>query len=182
VWPLKREQTIAVSALALAFLACAAVPALTVFNRLDALQDLSDRQDDLSRLVARSRSRLGISGLRENATAPATAFLVAPTTGLAGADFQAYVERLANRHAALVSIAIRPTSRDDPPDAIRIEASLDISLASLQALLYQLESGVPYVFVESMSVRSETNGAPSSADDPLRVTLVLRSIWHRSAV
>ena len=88
--------------------------------------------------------------------------------------------RLADQHAALVSFGMQASAGEEVADAVRIEASLDISLRALQVLLYQLESGTPYVFVESMTVRPSAS-AGAVANAPLRVTLGLRALWRRSA-
>jgi len=176
----QREQMIAIAALVVFVGACATFVTWSLRSRSAALQELSDGQDVLSRLQSRS-PRAGSAAGGQGMVAPKEAFLDAPTPGLAGADLQAYVERLANEHAALVSFAIQPSLRDDAPGTVRIEASLDISLNDLQVLLYRLESGTPYVFVEAMTVRSATAAARSGSPDSLRVTLGLRALWRRPA-
>jgi general secretion pathway protein M len=179
---LTREQSIAVALLGVLLVACVASVVLTLAVRADAVQELSDRQDVLSRLEARARAGSQTGGATRVAAAPAQAFLAASTPGLAGAELQAYIARLADRHAALVSFGTEVSTGEDAADVVRIEASLDISLSALQVLLYQLESGTPYVFVESMTVRPATSaGAGGTENAPLRVTLGLRALWRRSA-
>ncbi len=177
---LNREQTMALAALCVLLVACVSSVVLTLRLRDDAAQDLSDREDVLSRLEARARSRSETHGETRVAAAPARAFLDASTSGLAGAELQAYMARLADQHAALVSFGMQASAGEEVADAVRIEASLDISLRALQVLLYQLESGTPYVFVESMTVRPSAS-AGAVANAPLRVTLGLRALWRRSA-
>jgi general secretion pathway protein M len=178
----EREQTMAVAALCVLLSACVSSVVLTLAVRADAVQELSDRQDVLSRLEARARSGSQTHGETRVAAAPARAFLDASTPGLAGAELQAYIARLADRHAALVSFGTQVSAGEDTADVVRIEASLDISLPALQVLLYQLESGTPYVFVESMTVRPATSAGAGGAENvPLRVTLGLRALWRRSA-
>jgi hypothetical protein len=95
---------------------------------------------------------------------------------------QSYVARLADQHAALVSFGTQPSVGEEAADDVRIEASMDISLRSLQVLLYQLETGTPYVFLESMTIHSTSPAAAGDAEDaPLRVTLGLRALWRRRA-
>jgi general secretion pathway protein M len=177
---LGREQLIAVAALGLLVLACSAAVAFTLSIRADAAQELAERQDLLARLEARAGMRPDARDPSKPAAAPAEAFLDAPTLGLAGADLQAYVARLADRHAALVSFGQQASAGEDALNIVRIEASLDIKLPALQVLLYQLETSTPYVFVESMTVRS-TNAVPSgdAENQTLRVTLGLSAFWRR---
>ena len=90
--------------------------------------------------------------------------------------------RLAGQHAVLVSFVTQSQAGDDAADSVRIEASLEVALGPLQNLLYQLETGTPYVFVESMTVRPVTAAVTGSAENaPLRVTLGLRALWRRRA-
>jgi hypothetical protein len=177
-----REQGIAIGALALLLIACASSLALSLEVRSEAAQELSDRQDTLSRLEARSQSSANPRSPTKATIAPPQAFLDAPTAGLAGADLQSYVARLADQHAALVSFGTQPSVGEEAADDVRIEASMDISLRSLQVLLYQLETGTPYVFLESMTIHSTSPAAAGDAEDaPLRVTLGLRALWRRRA-
>ena len=177
---LGREQLVAVAALGLFVLACSAAVGVTLSIRADAAQELSERQDMLARLEARTGTRGHAQSESKAPQAPPEAFLDAPTLGLAGADLQAYVARLANRHASLVSFGQGASSGEDALDVVRIEASLDIKLPALQVLLYQLESSTPYVFVESMTVHSP-NTAPSgdAENQTLRVSLGLYAFWRR---
>jgi hypothetical protein len=71
--------------------------------------------------------------------------------------------------------------RKGEPEAIRVQATLETSLTSMQALVYQLETGTPYVVLESLSVQAAAGGPPSAAaaDPPLRAVLVLRALWRR---
>jgi hypothetical protein len=177
-----REQMIALGALALLLIACTAGVGLSLKSRLDAAQDLSDKQDLLARLEARAKSRPDQHAAATPTAAPPEAFLDAPTAGLASAGLQAHVARLAEAHATLVSFGVQNSTSEDAADAVRIEASMDIGLRELQVLLYDLESGTPYVFVELMTVRTTTPVGEAATEDPqLRVTLGLRALWRRKA-
>jgi general secretion pathway protein M len=176
---LDRQQLVAVAALALLLFACAASVTLTLAIRADAAYELSERQSALERLQARVRPQGEAGPQGKAATAPAQAFLAAATPGLAAAELEAYVARLADRNAALVSFGTQAAAREEAAGVVRIEASLDISLSALQGLLYQLESGTPYVFVDSMTVRSPVVAAEGRGNEALRVTLGLHALWRR---
>jgi general secretion pathway protein M len=50
----------------------------------------------------------------------------------------------------------------------------------LQAVLYRLESGTPYVFVDTLIVQLPGGGTQRAVEDPLlRITLGLRSLWRQ---
>src|SRR6516164_7421085 len=97
---------------------------------------------------------------RSNGVAPPTAFLEAPTQGIASAKLQAYLAQLADaQHAGLLSSGGEAAKRDEPPDTIRLQATLEMNLKALQAMLYQLESGTPYVFVDALTVQPASTTA-----------------------
>jgi general secretion pathway protein M len=175
---LDREQLISVGALAALLLVFAVATMVCLQTRSDAAQELDERSETLARLEARAKS---IGDAQARKVAPAAAFLDAQTQGLAGSQLQAHLLQMAGAdHAVLISAGIQPAKREDPPDSIRLQATLDANLLSLQTLLYQLESGTPYIFVESLAV--QPLGAKSEhAEDPLlRISLGLRAVWRRS--
>jgi general secretion pathway protein M len=176
---LDREQLLSTGALGALLLICAIATTASFQMRSDAVQSLAERGELLSRLEARAKAS-NDARARSGAVAPA-AFLDAPTQGLAGAQLQARLEQMAAvHHAVLISSSIEPAKREDPPDSIRLQVTLDVNLQALQTLLYQLESGTPYVFVESLAV--QVSGATSQrvAEDPLlRTSFGLRAVWRR---
>jgi hypothetical protein len=176
---LDREQAISVAVLALLFLLCVSVMGLLLQARSDAAREASERREILARLEAKLRT---ISS-RPTAAAPATALLDASTQGLASAQLQSYLARLADDHrASLVSSGGEVAKRDDAPDTIRLQATLDMNLKALRTFLYQLESGMPYVFVDALTVQPAGAVAGRAVEDPLlRTTLSLRAFWRRGA-
>jgi general secretion pathway protein M len=174
---LDREQAVAVAALALLLLTCVCTSGLLLQMRFDAARELAERRELLSRLETRVRADAG----RPVAAAPPSAFLDAPTQGLANAALQAYLAQLAElQHAGLISSGGEAAKRDEAPDTIRLQATLDMNLKALRALLYQLESGTPYVFVDALTVQPASATAGRAVEDPLlRATLSLRAFWRR---
>jgi len=177
---LDREQTISVAVLALLLLACAGAVQLSMQARSDAMQEFIERREMVARLEARLRTD------RPNrlvATAPPTAFLDAPTQGLAGAQLQAHLAQTAGaQQAGLISSGLEAAKREDTPDTIRLQATMEIGLSALQAILYQLESGTPYVFVEALTVQPAGAATGRPAEDPLlRATLIVRAFWRKGA-
>jgi general secretion pathway protein M len=177
-----REALLSVAALGGLLFVCANAIGFSWQARSDAAREFDMRSALLSQLEAHaaSRNKARLSG----AAAPAAAFLTAPTQGLAGAQLQAYLQKVAGtHHATLISSGTEATRHEDQPDSIRLQATLDADLQSLQALLYQLESATPYVFVDSLNVQIPGVNAQHAVEDPLlRVTLGLRAVWRREAV
>jgi hypothetical protein len=178
---LDREQIISVGALAALLLVCTGTMGLSLQARSNAAQEVAERRELLSRLEVRAKARSDARA--QPGAAPAAAFLEAATQGLAVAQLQAHLAQTAEiHHSVLVSSGIEPAKRDDPAESIRLQATLEMSLQALQAFIYHLESGTPYVFVEQLSVQLGGTASRRAVEDPLlRVTLGLRAIWRRGA-
>ena len=176
---LDREQAVSVAALALLLSLCVYVVGLLLQVRADAVSEASERREMLSRLEAKFQT----SSNRPATAAPPTAFLDASTQGLASAQLQSYLAQLASdQNASLVSSGGEAAKRDDVPDTIRLQATLDLNLKGLRALLYQLETGTPYVFVDALTIQPAGADAGRAAEDPLlRTTLSLRAFWRRGS-
>ncbi len=175
---LDREQAISIAALVLLVLACAGAVELSFQARSGAVDEFTDRRETLARLEAKARTKTPGSAA---AVAPPAAFLDAPTQGLAGAQLQAYLAQVTSAHeAALVASGLEQAKREDAPDTIRLQATLEVGLKSLQAILHQLETGTPYIVVEALAVQPAGAAAGRPVEDPLlRTTLALRAFWRR---
>ena len=173
-----RELLLSLGAVGGMLVVCVSVLGFSLQARVEAAQERDARSEVLSQLEAHLKARDGRP--KSGAVAPAAAFLSAPTQGLAGAQFEAYLQQTAAaQHATVISSGLDPTRHDDRPDSIRLQVTLDMNLEALQRMLYQLESGTPYVFVDSLSVQIPGTGAHRAVEDPLlRVTLGLRAIWQ----
>lgn len=180
MFKLQREQVIAMGAAGIVLLGCALGMALSIKERTSALHELADRQETLSRLQVQERQRSDAQGWSVSGTAPVAAFLNAPTPGLAGAQLQAYFAGIATeQQAALISSAVEPATRDEALASIRMQATLELGIKSLQAMLHQLESGTPYVFVEAFKVHPSTTTQGGAEDPVLRLSLDVRALWRR---
>ncbi|CCE11228.1 exported hypothetical protein [Bradyrhizobium sp. STM 3843] len=177
---LNREQLLALGAFCALLVICALVIANALLAWAEATQARDDRRDQLASL----RSRVGGVAKQRQQTqtiaAPAPAFLDAATSGLATAQFQAYLSQLiTDQKAVLVSSGIQPAEREDKSDAIRLQVALTATIPALQALLYRLESGTPYVFVDSLSLQLGGSTERNTADPVLKVTLTVHAFWRR---
>jgi general secretion pathway protein M len=177
---LDREQTLSVGALAALLLVCFGLTGFSLQMRANAAQELAEHHELLSRLEVRAKARRAARA-QSGAAAPSAAFLDGPTQGLAVAQLQAHLAQMAEaHHAVLVSSGIEPAKHEDPQDSIRLQATLEMSLTAVQAFLYQLESGTPYVLVDQLAIQLAGAAAQRALEDPLlRITLGLRAIRRR---
>jgi general secretion pathway protein M len=183
---LSREKYLALAGLFAFVLVGAIAPVMALLARADAEQALSDQRDILSRLVgAKQHGNKQIQDAAQLAEAPPEAFLKAQTAGLAIAQLEAYFSTLAQtNHASLVSVSAQPADQSDAPDIVRIQVNIDVAYDALQPLLYKLETGAPYVFVDSLRLRSETLSANKGRQSalPMKATLGLKAIWRSSSI
>lgn len=66
--------------------------------------------------------------------------------------------------------------KDDAPDGwVGLIVSSEIDQAALQPLLYDIEAGMPFLFVEQLSVQAPQGG---SEDSRLRIVLTVSGQWE----
>jgi len=175
---LSREQIVAVGALAGLLLGCLCLIGFSVQARMNTATLVEGQRELLTRLSGAKPGSL-VRGVEYSA--PDTAFIEAPTQGVAAAKLQTYLtETISREQATLISSGVEQGARTDAADAIRIQASVTASLNSLQRILYNFETATPYVFVDALTVQPADNSDPRVVDESkLRVTMKLRAIWRR---
>ena len=97
----EREVLLSLGAVGAVLVVCMSVLGISVQARFEAAQELAARSAVLSQLEAHVKAR--DARPRSGAVAPVAALLTAPTQGLAGAQFQAYLQQLAAaQHATVI--------------------------------------------------------------------------------
>ncbi|MFG1479811.1 type II secretion system protein GspM [Xanthobacter sp. V4C-4] len=117
-------------------------------------------------------------------------FLDGPTLTIAGASLMQRLSGAVARfggHIASSHVELQGTPFG--PDFVAVSASLDIAQDEFQKLLYDLEAGMPFLFVGQLAVRPERTetgppggeGATGAADpERLQVTLTVYGQWRRT--
>src|SRR5205085_3798300 len=106
-------------------------------------------------LLARlSRAGAAVAGGSERSgQAPPAAFIEAASYGHAGAELQAHLSRTALGDGAFVMSAGVEQETKGEPDSVRVQATLEATFPAVQALLYHLETGTPYLAVETLTLQ-----------------------------
>ena len=176
---LTRAHAAALAALGVLIALCTIAVGTTLVMRSQARDELDDKRAAFTRFVRLPAGAGGGAAARVG-QAPAAAFIDAPTQGQAGAQLETYLARLAREQGAAVMSSGVEGERKGEPDAIRVQATIETTLRPMQVLLHRLETGTPYVVVESLSVQPSASGQRAAAEDgPLRVVVVLRGLWRR---
>lgn len=158
------------------------MPVIALRLRADAIDALSDKQQSLAKLVAAHRRPTGKGANDQIGKAPASAFVAAPTIGLASAQLESYLSKLVlTEHGSLVSSGVQQTDRAAAGESVRVQMIVDIAYEALQKFLYEAETGTPYVFVDSMAVKAQKKSTPAlGAQSPnMRVTINFQAFWRR---
>ena len=101
-------------------------------------------------------------------------FLDAPTITLAGANLQQLVENaVAASGGRLASSQVEVGARGDEK-RVSLQAELTIAQADMQKLIFDLETGRPYLFIESFEAKSAEKADVASA---MHVALTLSGQW-----
>jgi general secretion pathway protein M len=121
---------------------------------------------------------------KSSASAPAgdtdrvnSPFLEGRTAALAGAGLQQHIERVvADVGGALTSSEINLDESESKTRFLRLSVSAEMTQLALQSLLYNLEAGVPYLFVNSFE--AQTPEASDASNGRVRVTMNVSGQWE----
>ena len=153
----------------------------TVSSLLDLYAALGASQEMLAHLdrqLQRSASSHGAAG----SAIDGPPFLSGKTITVAGAALQERVEAAVKRAGGnVLSSQIDLQGPRAAEGFVGLTESLEIGQASLQSLLYDLEAGMPYLFVENLEIQ-----APQVFDEPegnrMRVLIGVSGQWRELSV
>lgn len=162
----------------LAFLIALVIFAVAmVSNLLDAYLALGESRETLAHLERQSQ-RAALGGSSSAAAADALPFLSGKTVTVAGAALQERVETAVKKAGGnVVSSQIDLQVPGASEGFVGLTESLEIQQEALQSLLFDLEAGMPYLFVESLAIQSpRAFGEAESAR--MRVLIEVTGQWR----
>ncbi len=129
------------------------------------------RLDQLSRRSPRLPSRTSDEAVR-------SLFLSGHTMTIAAATLEQRVKETVERSGgALTSSQVEPDGPDAKDGFVRLTASIEVDQSAIQAILYEIEAGTPYLFVDKLSIQSpEDFGEPETGR--FRMTLAVVGQWR----
>jgi general secretion pathway protein M len=165
-------------------LACylGAVIALSV-SSLWLVNDLMVRSEEIAGAQAQFEqlsSHFRVALQQSTGTGTRMPFLDGRTVTIAGAGLQERLDvAVANAGGALVSSQVDLDGPEAKNGFVGLTASVEIGQPELQSLLYDLEAGMPYLFVDKLSIQSpEQFGEPQTGR--MRMTLSVTGQWRGS--
>ena len=111
------------------------------------IQRYEARRDDIGALKS------ALARLRADRTAAAT-FIRAKNPSLAAANIQGRLSRLVAAHKGkMTSAQPVPTGKKETFQRVSVRARMSLSTDGLRRVLYRLESGKPYLFLDNVIIR-----------------------------
>lgn len=164
------------------------LPALLLtFSALQALEAEDNR-------VLAQEKEFQLTTLMRRLTAPAKdgkpldlsrIYIAADTATLAGANLQKLVvQSVTGASGKIIETSVLDASEDQTNQAqqtVGIHASFDINNDGLLSVLRGLESGLPLVFVDRISIRRLPGDTDSGSSDMLRVDVAVSARWKAAS-
>jgi general secretion pathway protein M len=149
------------------------------------IADILDRRDDLANsedLLDRLKGRSGKSGnpLAAGPTRTGSPYLEGPTLTVAGASLlQRVTGAITQAGGTVQSSQINIEGNQGKDGFIGLLISCEADQPGLQKILYDLEAGMPFLFVDQLDVQmSQTAAANESAPARARIILGVSGQWQ----
>lgn len=157
-----------------AVIALIVVTFLTLSGLSDAYADYSAASVRLAALEGHGKS----GGQSDEEEASRSPFLEGPTVTIAGADLQ---QRIVSAVTAVggnvLSSQIDLQGSQAKEGYVVLTASCELSQSALQPLLYDIEAGMPFLFVEQLVVQAPQAGGDSE-DKHMRIQIDVAGQWQ----
>jgi general secretion pathway protein M len=159
-------------------IAVVAPVAVSFTEQSDEIEQSRDQLAQYRALIASRpalEARLATIGRRD---ASMSGLLQGNSTALAAANMQELVTSMVHRHGGQVrSVQNLPASSTGGLEKVEVQYELSLPLASLKSVIYQLETGQPFLYLDQMDVHPEESAAldgPMRAPSDLHVELLVR--------
>ncbi len=176
---ISRRQALAVVSYLGVVIAFLAISLVLIADLRDKAAEIEAAQARLDQLSERSRTSLSAS-IASNAGVSGSPFLDGKTITIAGAALQQRIETaVAKAAGALVSSQVELDRPDAKNGFVGLTASMEVSQPAVQTILYDIEAGMPYLFVDKLSIQSpEVFG--ESETGRMRMTVGVVGQWRSS--
>ncbi len=114
-----------------------------------------------------------------DAQANGSAFLDGATITIAGAALQQRVQEAIIKGGGVLSSSQVDFGPEGTKGTVRLAATIEAPQTAIQGILYDLEAGMPYLFVDKLSIQSpRAFGEPESGK--MRITMGVAGQWRTS--
>jgi general secretion pathway protein M len=174
-----RRQALAVVSYVGVVIVLLAVSLLLVADLRDKAAEIAAAQMRLDQLSERSQPSLSTSNA-SNPGVSGSPFLDGQTITIAGAALQQRIETaVAKANGLLTSSQLELDGPDAKNGFVNLSASMEVNQPAVQTILYDIEAGMPYLFVDKLSIQSpEVFGEPEGGR--MRMTIGVVGQWRSS--
>jgi general secretion pathway protein M len=174
-----RRQALAVVAYIGVVIAFLAISLFLVADLREKAAEIVEAQMRLDQLSERSQPALSAS-IASSAGVRGSPFLDGRTITIAGAALQQRIEAaVAKADGLLTSSQLELDGPDAKNGFVNLSASMEVSQPAVQTILYDIEAGMPYLFVDKLSIQSpEVFGEPETGR--MRMTVGVVGQWQSS--
>jgi general secretion pathway protein M len=163
------------AAVVLVFLFMAAFAVLDLLDRRDAVAMAADT---LSRLEGRGVPRPPVAGVGEATVMTGSPVLEGPTVTVAGAVLMQRVAGAITRAGGnILSSQVDLQGNQAKDGFVAVSVNCEVEQPALQKLLYDLEAGMPLLFVEQL-VAEAPEGVAGAAGGKIRVLISVSGQWQ----
>lgn len=162
---------------------------LFIFIVVDSLVDISNRrnalfaaQDMLRQIEGRNLTRHDSAGPTDVAVPLGSPFLEGSTISVAGAALlQRLTGAIARVGGNILSSQVDLQASPSKPGFISVTTSSELDGRSLQPLLYDIEAGMPFLFIDQLVVQAPSGAATGNAQGgKMRVLISVSGQWQRA--
>jgi general secretion pathway protein M len=149
---------------------------MTMFMTSDLVERYRARSaslEMLTRLEERSHGAPFGPGETAGPRPPGSPFLKGQSATIANAAFlERITSAIANAGGVLVSSDVERQTSQSKDGYLSVTATCELEQSGLQQLLYDLEAGMPFLFVDQLVVQG-----PTTENDRIRAVLSLSGLW-----
>jgi general secretion pathway protein M len=147
-----------------------------VADILERRQSVADASDLLAQLEGRKAPSFNAGGTQTGTVPPGSPFIEGQSLTVAGAALlQRVASAVTNVGGNVLSSQVDVQGAQAKDGYVSVIASCDVEQAALQRLLYDLEAGMPFLFVEQLVAQSPANPADGSR---MRLLLAVSGRWQ----
>lgn len=156
---------------------------LLLFAVVTSISDVIDQRGEVAASATMLQQLEGSKAARPNAAGDVTmpsgsAYLEGATVTVAGATLlQRVASAVAKFGGNVLSTQLDVQSTTSKPGFLSMIASCEIEQPQLQQLLYDLEAGMPFLFIDQLVVQTPTTGSGAQGGK-LRVLLGVSGQWR----
>jgi general secretion pathway protein M len=170
-----RNPMVAVATYAVALLACVILSGISLSEMVTHRQEVSQLSETLAQLQGRGIAGRG-GDVRESQARPeGSPFLEGQTVTVASAALlQRVADAVLRVGGSMISSQVELEGTNSKDGFVTVVATCEVEEPKLQALLYDLEAGMPFLFMEQLSAQL----ALTSGGQRMRLVLSVSGQWQ----